>query len=115
MPNWRMFLVFLSMVLIIMGGVHGYLYWRLVWETALPSPWSVALGWLFVLALAGIPLSFVLSRVLDKSLARLFVVPVYVWLGLVFQAFYLVLALDLLRGVAWLVTRLAGALASIST
>jgi len=110
MPNWRMFLVFLSMVLLIMGGVHGYLYWRLVLETALPEPWSGALGWLFVLALAGIPLSFVLSRMLDKSLARLFVVPVYVWLGLVFQAFYLVLALDLLRGVAWLVTRLAGAL-----
>jgi uncharacterized protein len=110
MLNWRMFLVFLSMVLIIMGGVHGYLYWRLVLETAIPSPWSTALGWLFVAALAGIPLSFVLSRALDKCLARLIVVPVYVWLGLVFQAFYLVLALDVVRGIAWGVVRVAGAL-----
>jgi uncharacterized protein len=110
MLNWRMFLAFLALVLVIMGGVHGYLYWRLVLGTALLEPWGGALGWLFVLALAGIPLSFVLSRILDKTLARLFVVPVYVWLGLVFQAFYIVLALDVARGFVWVVVRVAGAL-----
>lgn len=109
MSNWRMFLTFFVIVLLIMGGIHGYLFWRLVLETEVPPPFSMALGWLFAVALAAIPLSFVLGRVLDKGIARLFVVPAYVWLGLVFQAFYIVLALDVVRGAAWIVLRLGGA------
>jgi predicted MPP superfamily phosphohydrolase len=59
------------------------------------------------LVLAGIvlsiPLSFIASRVLDKTKARFFVVPVYVWLGFAFQTFFLLLALDLVRASVWLV------------
>ena len=49
-----------------------------------------------------IPLSFVASRALDKTLARFFVVPVYIWLGFAFQTFFLLLAIDLVRGLAGL-------------
>ncbi|MFC1576031.1 hypothetical protein ACFL5A_05255, partial [Gemmatimonadota bacterium] len=76
MPNWRMFLTFLSVALLIMGGVHFYLFTRLVAETALPDPWGTVLGWALVAAVLCIPLSFMVSRVLDKNLARFFVVPV---------------------------------------
>lgn len=97
MLNWRMFAVFLSVVLIIMGSVHGYLYHRVVVATALPQPWPLVLGVGAILAVLSIPLSFLASRALDRSLARFFVVPAYIWLGWVFQTFFLVLLLDVLR------------------
>ncbi len=105
--KWRMFLTFLSVVLIIMGSVHGYLFYRLVLATALPSPWPLVLGIFLAAAVLSIPLSFLASRALDRGAARLLVVPAYIWLGFVFQTFFLVLALDLLRLVggtllAWL-------------
>ncbi len=97
MPNWRMFLVFFSVVLLVMGSVHGYLYARLVVATALPSPWKGILGSLLLAAVLTLPFSFIISRTLDKSLARFFVVPAYVWLGFVFLTFALVVGLDLVR------------------
>lgn len=108
MPNWRFFLVFLTLTLLIMGGVHFYLFTRLVAETAVPDPWAAALAWLLALAVFSIPLSFLVSRTLDKNLARWFVVPVYVWMGFVFQLFALVLGMDVVRGVGGAVLRLVG-------
>ncbi|MFC1662324.1 metallophosphoesterase [Gemmatimonadota bacterium] len=108
MPSWRFFLTFLTVALVIMSGVHGYLFRRLVVDTVIPSPWSTILGWALIGVVASIPLSFLVSRALDKSLARYFVVPVYVWLGFVFQAFFLVLAIDVVRGLGWLGLRIGG-------
>ena len=108
MLNWRMFLTFLTVVLLIMGSVHGYLFQRLVVGTAVPGPWSTLLAWALAAAVLSIPLSFVASRKLDRKVARFFVVPVYLWMGFVFQTFFLVLALDLLRLVGTLALRLAG-------
>jgi predicted MPP superfamily phosphohydrolase len=98
--TWRAFLTFLAIVLLIMGSVHWYLFERLVVATALPSPWDTVLGFVLAGFVVSIPLSFIASRQLDKTLARYFVVPVYVWLGFAFQAFFLVLAIDLFRLVA---------------
>lgn len=109
MLNWRTFLTFLAAVLLIMGSVHGYLFHRLVLATALPDPWPAVLGLALIGAVLSIPLSFVASRVLDRSVARFFVVPVYVWLGFVFQTFFLVLALDLAWALGGLVLRGTGA------
>lgn len=109
MLNWRMFLVFLSVVLLIMGTVHGYLFHRLVVATALPHPWPWILGMAGIGLVLSIPLSFMASRRLDRSLARFFVVPVYVWLGFVFQTFFLILLLDLMRVVGGGILDLAAA------
>jgi hypothetical protein len=49
------------------------------------------------------------SRALDKKVARYFVVPVYVWLGFVFQLFFLVLGIDVVRWIGTLALRLTGA------
>lgn len=108
MLNWRMFLTFLAVVLLVMGSVHGYLFHRLAVATALPGPWPSVLALILTGAVLSIPLSFVATRVLDRSVARFFVVPVYVWLGFVFQTFFLVLALDLAWTLGDLVLRLAG-------
>jgi len=104
-----MFLTFMSIALLIMGGVHFYVFTRLVAETLIPLPWSAALGWALGLAVISIPLSFMTSRVLDKCVARYFVVPVYVWMGFIFQLFFLVLGIDVVRGVGKLALRLTGA------
>ena len=106
--NWRNFLTFLTIVLLIMGGVHWYLFDRLVVATALPTPARTVLGLALFGFVLGIPLSFIASRVLDRNVARYFVVPVYVWLGFAFQTFFLVLAIDLLRGIGGLGMQLAG-------
>ena len=103
MLKWRMFLTFLAITLSIMGGVHWYLFSRLVRETAIPLPWSTGLGVALVAVVFSIPLSFIASRVLDKNLARYFVVPVYIWLGFAFQTFFLFLVIDIVRGGSWLV------------
>jgi predicted MPP superfamily phosphohydrolase len=108
MLKWRAFLTFLTIVLSIMGGVHFYLFRRLVADTQIPAPWSMILAGALVLAVLSIPTSFIASRRLDKTVARLFVVPVYIWLGFVFQTFFLFLAVDLLRAVIGLGWVLAG-------
>ena len=107
--NWRAFVTFLSIVLLIMGSVHWYLFERLVAATAIPPPLSTALGLVLAGFVLSIPLSFVASRRLDRNVARYFVVPVYVWLGFAFQAFFLVLAIDIVRWVAKALMQLAGA------
>ncbi|MBT8396090.1 MAG: hypothetical protein HKO65_03795, partial [Gemmatimonadetes bacterium] len=102
MLRWRMFLTFLAIVLSIMGGVHWYLFVRLVAETQIPAPWSGWVGGALVVVVLCIPLSFIASRALDKNLARFFVVPIYVWLGFAFQTFFLLLAIDLVRALGWI-------------
>jgi predicted MPP superfamily phosphohydrolase len=103
MLKWRTFLTFLTITLSIMGGVHWYLFSRTVIDTAIPSPWKTGLAVAFATALVSIPLSFIASRVLDKNVARYFVVPVYVWLGFAFQTFFLILAIDVLQGLGRLI------------
>jgi len=91
-----------------MGGVHFYLFHRLVLATEIPAPWNVALGLTIVGLVLSIPLSFILSRVLDRNVARYVVVPVYIWLGFAFQSFFLLLAVDLVRWVGGFGLGLAG-------
>jgi predicted MPP superfamily phosphohydrolase len=68
----------------------------------------MVLGLTFVGLVLSIPLSFIASRVLDRTAARYFVVPVYIWLGFAFQTFFLLLAIDLVKGVGRVGIRLAG-------
>jgi predicted MPP superfamily phosphohydrolase len=102
-----MFLTFFSVVLVVMGGVHAYLFARLVRATEIPGPWETALGLGLVAAVLAIPLSFVASRVLDRKLARWLVVPAFVWLGFAFLTFFLLLAVDVAHGAGWLVGQTA--------
>jgi len=91
-----------------MGGVHWYLFQRLVVDTDLPDPIRTILGVAFFLLVLSIPLSFLASRTLDRRIARFFVIPVYIWLGVVFQTFFLVGAMDLVRLLVKLILLLTG-------
>ena len=103
-----MFLIFLTIALLIMGSVHGYIYSRLVLAAALPDPWSTVIGVALIVVVLCIPLSFVVSRVLDRCAARFFVVPMYVWLGFVMLLFFLVLGVDAARGFICIGSKVTG-------
>ncbi|HEX6276271.1 MAG TPA: metallophosphoesterase [Polyangiaceae bacterium] len=99
------FALFFSIMVTIVGGVHYYVWLRLVRDPALPPMafrvlTGVLLG-LFVL----VPVSFFLRR----SEAS-FTVPVVwvasVWLGILLLLFFTLLAGDVLRGAALLATKL---------
>jgi predicted MPP superfamily phosphohydrolase len=90
-------LLFLLVVLTIVGGVHFYLWARLVRDTQLPLPirtWATAA--LVALAVS-LPATFVVMRRLSPEVARLLAWPGFVWMGLMFLAFTLVLAGDIVR------------------
>jgi predicted MPP superfamily phosphohydrolase len=108
MPRWSIFLLFFLIATTIVGGVHFYLYRRLVAAPELPEPWARSLRIALILLAASIPLSFFAVRATGVQVARYFVFPIYVWMGLMALFFFALVGLDLLRGLAWLSVRLSG-------
>jgi uncharacterized protein len=98
------FAVFIAVSIAILGGMHGYLWVRLVRDPALPEPWRrIATAGLVLLAFA-VPLGMLALRFAPRPIARVVPVVAFTWLGLAFLLFSAVLFLDALR--------LAGAAAS---
>jgi predicted MPP superfamily phosphohydrolase len=102
-------LVFLSIVLGIVGLVHFYFWLRLVRDTQLPFPYRPwASGALVVLA-ACLPLPFLIGRRLPPEWARLVLWPAFIWMGLMFLLFVLLVGTDLVRLAAAVGTKVASA------
>jgi predicted MPP superfamily phosphohydrolase len=90
-------LIFLLVVLSIVGGVHFYLWARLVRDTQLPlpvRPWVTAA--LIALAVS-LPATFIVLRRVPPEWGRFLAWPGFVWMGLMFLVFTLVLAGDIVR------------------
>jgi hypothetical protein len=90
-------IIFLLVVLSIVGGVHFYLWARLVRDTHLPLPartWATA--GLIALAVS-LPSTFIVLRRLPPHWGRFVAWPGFVWMGLMFLAFVLVLLGDVVR------------------
>jgi predicted MPP superfamily phosphohydrolase len=93
MGRW---IIFIAIALALIGGIHYYLWARLVRDTHMPAPWNgLTLAGLVVLA-ASIPAALVLGRHRSGPL-HLLVWPAYVWMGTMFLLFVTVLASDLVR------------------
>lgn len=94
------FSIFLVVSLAVVGGMHTYLWLRLVRDPALPEPWRrVATVALVALALA-VPLGIVALRAAPQPLARILPVAAFTWLGLAFMLFCALAAVDLIRAAA---------------
>ena len=92
--------IFLAVLLAVLGGMHYYLWARLVRDPALPEPWRrIATVLLAVLALA-LPIGMIALRLAPRPLARVVPVAAFTWLGIAFMLFCAALALDLARLVA---------------
>jgi hypothetical protein len=93
-------LVFFGVTLSITGGIHYYLWSRLVRDLALPAFWHrVSTGILVALCLS-LPLTFVLWRALAPRTPRWSQWPGYVWMGLMGLLFMTTFASDIVHRVA---------------
>jgi uncharacterized protein len=100
------FAIFIAVSVAILGGMHGYLWVRLVRDPALPEPWRrIATVALVVLAFA-VPLGMLALRLAPRPLAQIVPVVAFTWLGLAFLLLSAVLVLDAVRlaaqAAAWL-------------
>lgn len=102
-----MFALFVSVALAIVGGVHYYLYRRLVISPALPGYWTGVARWALIVMVATVPLAFAAPRLLSLEIARYLVLPGYIWLGLMLMLFFALLGAEALRAGAWLAARLS--------
>ena len=101
-------IVFLVVVLGILGGLHVFIWLRLVRDTQLPPPWNaLALATMLLLGLA-IPASLFYGRN-HPELRRVLGWPAYIWLGMVFLMFLTLLGTDIIRGCYRLFAHLTGA------
>jgi len=100
--------IFIAVVLLIIGGIHYYLWTRLVRDTHLPPPWPVLATAAIVLLASGMPIAVTLVRRHATS-ASLVVWPAYLWMGLMFLLFVGLATVDAGRLLVWLARRTAGA------
>ncbi len=95
------YVVFMTVVTAIVGGLHLYFWLRLVHDPALPAPWDLV-GLLVLLGLAASqPLAFLLSRALPLAVARVVLLPVFSWMGMLLLLLTFLTAADVLRLVGW--------------
>ncbi|MES1204544.1 MAG: metallophosphoesterase [Pseudomonadota bacterium] len=95
------FVVFLCIVLLVLVGLHAYLWVRLIRDPQWPTPWrGIATTVLFV-AGAGVPLTLLLRRTSHGAM-NLLVWPGYMWIGLMFLLVVALAGADLVRLILWI-------------
>jgi predicted MPP superfamily phosphohydrolase len=101
-PRLTTFLIFLAVAIAILGGMHGYLWLRLVRDPALPEPWRRLFTWVLLGAGLLIPVGLFAARLAGRSWIRVVPGVAFLWMGMAFLLFATLLAIDLVRGGAWL-------------
>lgn len=94
------FVVFFSVACLILGGLHYYVWARLIRDTRLPQPWAALLVSALIVLAIGFPLMRLAIR-LWPSAARAVGWPFYTWLGAVMLLFLLLLGTDVVRLLVW--------------
>src|SRR5882672_513031 len=97
---------FLGIALTVLAAVHWYVWMRLVGETAPAPGLRRVLTSAFVVLFLTIPVAFYVARVRDLAERRLLAMPGYVWLGVVFILFMLLVSADIVRIAGAIVQRL---------
>ena len=94
----RFQMMFIGVALGLLGGIHYFLWVRLVRDPQWPTPWSGLLAWFLVLAAVGVPAVLFLSRGRTNTVAGQVVIwPAYTWLGVMFLLFAAVVTFDVAR------------------
>ncbi|GEJ55853.1 metallophosphoesterase [Anaeromyxobacter diazotrophicus] len=89
------FLLFFAVLFAVLGGMHYYLWARLVRDTGLPG--RRALLVVFALAAVAVPLGMALARRLSFRATRGSLTVLFTWLGAAFLLFVALVATDLAR------------------
>jgi predicted MPP superfamily phosphohydrolase len=91
-------LVFLAIVTVIIGGIHAYIWLRLVRDPALPQPWRLIATLALTLLALSIPAAMLLRRGLgERTVAEALYWPAMIWLGVMFVLLVMLVATDLVR------------------
>ncbi len=88
---------FLAVALAILGGMHWYLWARLVRDPALAEPWRRGMSVALLVLTFSVPIGMLALRLAPRPLDRLVPIAAFTWLGVAFLLFIAVLALDLAR------------------
>jgi predicted MPP superfamily phosphohydrolase len=88
---------FIGIALTVLAAVHWYVWLRLVVAPEPAPGLRRMLTAAFVVLFLTIPVSFYVARVRDLAERRLLAMPGYVWLGVVFILFMLLLGADIVR------------------
>jgi predicted MPP superfamily phosphohydrolase len=102
------FVLFFGIFLLLVGGVHYYLWARLVRDLQ-PTPQlqrylSIGVATLFV----SIPVAMLTSRALPREIAQLTLKPSYIWIGVMWLLLVSVFSLDVVKLLVLGVERLIG-------
>lgn len=89
--------MFLVVVLGVVGGIHYYLYARLVKPTELES-WQRIGPWIFAGSAVLLPAGMFATRALARPLGSVLAAGLYTWMGLIILAFFLTVGTELVRG-----------------
>ncbi len=101
-------LIFGLVMTTIVGGVHYYIWRRLVRDAAWPKRWR-RLGTAAVIFLGvSLPVTMIFSRSLSGDISRVLLHFPFIWMGIMVFLFWLLLALDLAKLLSRLYTKIAG-------
>jgi hypothetical protein len=99
---------FIAIAVGLLGGIHYYLWARLVRDPRWTAPWGAVGGTLLALLLVSVPASLILGRG-QGDLRRGLVYAGYLWLGVMFLLLTVISSTDLLRLLAAVGRRVAAA------
>ena len=108
MPRLLPFLVFVAVALCLVGGMHYYLWARLVRDPQLPEAWARVLTVTIVALGVAMPATLFAARLLPGSLARPAIWVAFIWMGVGFLLVAFFGLADLARLVAFVVARYRG-------
>lgn len=107
-PHMSRFLTFIVVALGLLGGIHYYLWARLIRDPRISAPWGTVASSLLLLLAASIPATLILGRG-RPGIRQALSWPAYVWMGVMFLFFVALLSTDLARSVMALGRRVIGA------
>jgi hypothetical protein len=93
------FVVFIALASFVIGGIHYYLWFRLIKSPVLGAPWTRVGGWLFVALGLLMPLGIALGRSMNRASGKVLAAVVYGWMGLSILLFVVLAASEVVRGV----------------
>jgi len=94
--------VFLVMMLLVTGLIHGYLYSRLVVLPDLSEPWRGRVTVALVVLAVALPVSIFLSRTLPRPVATVVALAGYTWMGLAVLLLFTLLPGEIVRVGHWI-------------
>ncbi|MFT3766348.1 MAG: metallophosphoesterase [Minicystis sp.] len=91
------FAVFFLVLTLVIGGVHYYLWHRLVRSPDLGAAWGRWGAVLFVFLALLTPVGIIVARVLDRPISKVIAAAAYGWMGVAVLLFFLLGASELFR------------------